>query len=299
MLTKRSGQWARMAGCLAGILALAGCGHVKTSEVVSPLNYTVPGKDIFPAQLDKVFACMKATGALKRQGFAVGPFANDTGKSNAATTGGTGSFLPRGPNIAIYAMEAISRAGGVVYDYSNLDIARNIAFMGGQSAARHLHKLQNKNMPNFGVNVFATALDFGGMSTADLRIGGIGPIAMHTNANAYYGAHIVQPGSQRSLARGFAVFQANYTEAGVGVSRFFGGGTGTLVTGSVSLGNQQPLQRPTAEGVMVSVAYALLEIPALSKCRETMTPFELLSAKNQKLNQNKNKSSDKSGATGT
>lgn len=282
-----------MAGCLTGLLALAGCGHVKTSEVVSPLNYTVPGQDIFPRQLDKAFACMKATGALKRQGFAVGPFANDTGKSNAATTGGTGSFLPKGPNIAIYAMEAVSRAGGIVYDYSNLDIVRNIAFVGGQSAAKHLHKLQNKNMPNFGLNVFATALDFGGMTTADIRIGGIGPTLMKTNANAYYAAHIVQPGSQRSLARGFAVYQADYTEAGAGISRFFGGGTGTLVTGAISIGNQEPLQRPTAEGVMVAVAYALLEIPALSKCRETMAPFEVLSAKN------KNKSNNKSGATGT
>ena len=288
MFTKRSGQWVKMAGCLTGILALAGCGHVKTSNVVSPLNYTVPGQDIFPAQLDKVFACMKETGALKRQGFAIGPFSNDTGKSNAATTGGTGSFLPKGPNISIYAIEAVSRAGGIVYDYSNMDIVRNIAFVGGKSAASHLHKLQNKNMPNFGVNVFATALDFGGMSTADVRIGGIGPTGMYTNANAYYAAHIIQPGSQRSLARGFAVYQADYTEAGIGVSRFFGGGSGTLVTGAVSLGNQEPLQRPTAEGVMVAVAYALLEIPALKKCRHTMTPFEVLSAKNTSNTEAKN-----------
>ena len=266
-------------------VALSGCGYVKTSDVRSPLNYTLPGKDFFSDQLDTVFACMKDTGALADQGFAIGPFANDTAKSNAATTGGTGSFLPNGPNIAIYAIEAVSRAGGIAYDYSNLEIVRNIAFVGGESAAKHMHGLQNKNMPNFGVNVFATALDFGALQNVDLRVDGVGPVVRNTRANAYYAAHIVQPGSQRSLARGFAIYQADYTEVGGGVSRFFGGGTGTLATGTVSLGSQQPLQRPTAEGVMVAVAYALLEIPKLAPCRDKMLPFEVFSASNQEKGQ--------------
>ena len=259
------------------VLALAGCNTLytatKTSSARSPHNYTLAGADPFNEQLDAVFACMKATGALKDQGFAIGPFANGTGKANAATQGGTGSFLPTGPDFAIYAVEAISRAGGIAYDYSNTDVVRNLAFVGGESAARYLQGLQNKNMPNFGINVFATALDFSGADSVDMRIAGIGPLYTNTKANAYYAAHIFQPGSQRSLGRGFAVFQADFTSVGTSMSRFFGGGTGTLVSGSLSSGIQQPLQRPSAEGIMVAVAFALMEIPALSSCRSNLQAF--------------------------
>lgn len=194
--------------------------------------------------------------------------------------GGTGSFIPTGPGVAIYAMEAISAAGGIVFDYSSVDLARNIAFMGGEAAAQHLHGLQNQNMPSFGVKVFATALDFGGSARADLRVDGVGPIFDQTNARAYYAAHIIQPGSQRSLARGYAVYEAEYRNIGVGLSRFFGGGSGTLVTGALSHAKQEPLQRPVAEGVMVAVAYALLEIPTLASCRDRMLPFEAIEAQN-------------------
>ncbi|WP_210421465.1 hypothetical protein [Hoeflea halophila] len=268
-------------------LGLAGCetasSTIKTSDEISPLNYRVPGKDVFSQRLDDAFACMKATGALENQGFAIGPFANDTGKTNSATNGGTGSFLPAGPNIAIYAVEAVSQAGGIAYDYSNMEVVRNIAFVGGESAAHHMHKLQNANMPNFAINVFATALDFGGVNSADVRVAGVGPIMRQTKANAYYGAHIFQPGSQRSLARGFAVFQADYTEVGIGANAFVGGGSGTLVSGVLSMGSQEPLQRPSAEGIMVATAYALLEIPALQSCRSKMLPFEGLNASPQQL----------------
>lgn len=261
---------------VAMAMALAGCntvGTTKTSKAKSPHNYTLAGIDPFSAKLDAVFACMKNTGALKGQGFAVGPYANGTGKANSATQGGTGSFLPTGPDFAIYAVEAVSRAGGTAFDYSNTNVVRNIAFVGGESAAKHLQGLQNKNMPNFGVNVFATALDFSGADSVDLRIGGVGPTYTKTKANAYYAAHIFQPGSQRSLGRGFAVFQADFTSVGAGVSRFFGGATGTLVSGSMSSGRQQPLQRPSAEGIMVAVAFALMEIPALSSCRSSLQAF--------------------------
>ncbi|MBL4876956.1 MAG: hypothetical protein JKY10_10750 [Cohaesibacteraceae bacterium] len=269
-------------------ITLAGCNtmytSITTSKTRSPHNYVLAGADPFNAKLDAVFACMKATGGLKDQGFAIGPFSNGTGKANAATQGGTGSFLPSGPNFAIYAVEAISRAGGIAYDYSNTDVVRNIAFVGGEAAAKHLQALQNNNMPNFGVNVFATALDFSGADSVDLRIGGAGPLYTNTKANAYYAAHIFQPGSQRSLGRGFAVFQADFTSVGASMSRFFGGATGTLVSGSLSSGLQQPLQRPSAEGIMVAVAFALMEIPALSSCRSSLQVFSPMAKKSSQSN---------------
>lgn len=275
-----SGRNVKIAIAALTCLAPISCATIETSQFQSVYDYTLPGKDAVSAELGQVFKCMKDTKALEGQGFAVGPFANDTGKNNEVSAGGTGSFLPAGPNIAIYAMEAVSQAGGTVFDYSNLDLVRNIAFVGGENAARHLHGLQNQNMPNFGINVFATALDFGGVSRGDVRIDGIGPIFNQATARAYYAAHIIQPGSQRSLARGYAVYEAEYRDLGVGVSRFFGGGTGTLVTGAVSMAKQEPLQRPAAEGVMVAVAYALLEIPALAPCKDEMLPFEAIEAQN-------------------
>lgn len=263
--------------CAAGAMSiLSACGTVGGDRDYSYRNYTLPSQDPMSTQIDKVFACMKATGALANQGFAVAPFANDTGKQNSSAQGATGSFLPTGPNVAIYAVEAISRAGGIAYDYSNMDLVRNIAFAGGEGAARHLQSLQNQNMPNFGITVFATALDFGGVNGVDLRVGGFGPVTQHSSAHAYYAAHIVQPGSQRSLARGYALYNARFDQGGFGVSKFVGGGEGTLVTGGASFANQEPLQRPTAEGIMLSVAYALVEIPALSGCRDELRPFEQL-----------------------
>jgi hypothetical protein len=98
-------------------LSLVGCYNtIETSKVESPYNYTVPGRDPVSLPLDTVFTCMRKTGALEGQGFAVGPFTNDTGTRNEVATGGTGSFIPTGPNVSIYAMEAIASAGGIVFD---------------------------------------------------------------------------------------------------------------------------------------------------------------------------------------
>lgn len=254
-------------------LLTSGCGQFAAGNPVSRAAYDLPAQDITAPEIDPIFACMKATGALSGQGFAVGPFSNDTGKMNASAEGATGSFLPNGPNLSIYAIEAVSRAGGVAFDYSNLDVVKNISLVGGPKAVERMHFMQNANMPNYAITVFATALDFGPVQQADMRIGGLGPTYTQTNARSYYAAHIVQPGSQISLARGFAMYQADFLQAGLGSNRFFGGGSGTLVTGNISFAKQEPLQRPTAEGVMLSVAFALLEIPSLSGCKSTVDEF--------------------------
>jgi hypothetical protein len=175
--------------------------------------------------------------------------------------------------LSIYAIEAISRSGGIAFDYSNLDVVKNMSLVGGPKAIERMHAMQNANTPQYAVTAFATALDFGPVQQGDLRFGGIGPTFTQTSARSYYAAHIVQPGSQISLARGFAMYQADYMDAGIGVSRYFGGGTGTLVTGNISFASQEPLQRPTAEGIMLSVAFALLEIPSLAACKHTASQF--------------------------
>ena len=255
-------------------ISLAGCHTAGLSKVRSDQGYNLPSVDRPAPDLAKVFQCIRQTGALKGKRFAIGPFNNDTGKFNSVAAGATGSFIQTGPNLAVYAVEAIAQSGGSAYDYSNLDIVRNIATVGGKPAALILNKRQNANMPDYAISVFATALDFEGVSEGDVRVAGVGPTFTRTAARAYYAAHIVEPGSQRSLARGYALYRGTFTQAGVGSSRFFGGGSGTLVSGNVSFSIQEPLQRPTAEGIMLSVAYALLEIPALKQCRHTAEPFE-------------------------
>lgn len=258
---------------LSACLSTAGCANFGATDTAGRAAYDLPAQDYTAPEIDPIFECIKDTGALAGQGFAIGPFSNDTGKLNASSDGSTGSFLPNGPNLSIYAIEAVSRAGGVAYDYSNLEIVKNISLVGGSRAVETLHAMQNANMPNYAITVFATALDFGAVQQADLRIDGLGPTYAATSARSYYAAHIVQPGSQISLARGYAMYKADYLEAGLGSSRFFGGGTGTLVTGNISFAVQEPLQRPTAEGVMLSVAFALLEIPSLADCRHTVDAF--------------------------
>lgn len=268
-------DFGRTALALTAGLLMTGCAQIAADIPLTRAGYDLPVMDVTASEIDPIFACIKDTGALEGQGFAVGPFSNDTGKSNASGDGATGSFLPNGPNLSIYAIEAVSRAGAVAFDYSNLEVVKNISLVGGSKAIEQMHAMQNANMPNYAITVFATALDFGAVQRADVRVGGVGPTYTQSNARSYYAAHIVQPGSQISLARGFAMYQADYLEGGLGSSRFFGGGSGTLVTGNVSFASQEPLQRPTAEGVMLAVAFALLEIPALSGCKSAATEFLL------------------------
>lgn len=265
----------RLLLALFGALAVSGCTSTVGSDT-APVAYTgQPSgivEDRFAPDVNATLACIRDTGVLNGQRFAVGPFNNDTGKANNVGDGATGSFLPSGQNLSVYAIEAVVRAGGEAYDYTNLNVIKNMAVIGGKQAVAALQARQNSAQPQYAVNVFATALDFKGAQRADLRVAGIGPTYNFTGARAYYAAHIVEPGSQRSLARGYALYDASYSEIGVGVGRFFGGGTGTLVTGNLSFSNQEPLQRPTAEGIMLSVAYALLDIPGVQGCRSLIDP---------------------------
>ncbi|MEL6436309.1 MAG: hypothetical protein AAFP99_05880 [Pseudomonadota bacterium] len=261
--------WIGLAMC-AALTACTTTKDASDSDVSAAAYKQKPSgvkQDGVAPDVDALLGCIASTGRLSGQRFAVGPYNNETGKSNSVSDGATGSFLPVGGNFSVYAMEAIARAGGEAYDYANLDVVKNIAVIGGKNAVSALQARQNAAQPQYVVNVFATALDFKGAQRGDFRVAGVGPTYTFTGARAHYAAHIVEPGSQRSLARGYALYDASYSEVGVGIGRFFGGGTGTLVTGNISFANQQPLQRPTAEGIMLSVAYALLDVPGLQGCR--------------------------------
>lgn len=261
-------KYAFAMGLLVSTAACTQNQHSTGSVLKTAITGSV-SQDRLPANNDAkdILQCIKKSGALAGKKFAVGPFNNDTGKFNNVADGATGSFLPAGPNLSIYAMEALKLAGGQVFDYANLDVTRNIATIGGKVAIQHLHERQNSSMPNYAVSATATALDFSGAQKADIRIAGIGPVVQRNLATAYYATHITEPGSQRSVASGHALTRSSYTRAGLGVSRFFGGGSGTLVTGEISAARQEPLQRPTAEGIILSVAFALLEFPGAQGCR--------------------------------
>ncbi len=84
---KLSGARTLTAALLVGVTFLAGCATYPVTKKQTNLGYDLPLADRSAPELDKIFACIKGTGALAGQGFAIGPFNNDTGKGNSSAIG--------------------------------------------------------------------------------------------------------------------------------------------------------------------------------------------------------------------
>ena len=215
----------------------------------------------------KALQCMHDSRALNRIRFGIAVHSDGTGKSSYGYDGATGSFLPQG-TAAIWAAEAVIRAGGLSMNYYELNTERALRQFGGPTLDQALSAQQQTRVPNFIISTAFTALDFLGGPNVDMRVGGVGPYYDVRGASLEVSAEMYRPGDRMTMAISSLNRQVFYREGGVGVARIFGKGTGTLVTGTIGFTDQQRLQEATRDVIALAVADVLASMPIVpDDCR--------------------------------
>ena len=256
-----------LVGALA-VLPLAGCGfpvgtgsRIKVSEP-PPSAQSTPSEPIMKALL-----CIHDSKVLNRIRFGIAVHSDGTGKSSYGYDGATGSFLPQG-TTAIWASEAVIRAGGLSMNYYELNTERALRQFGGANLDQALSNQQQTRVPNFIISTAFTALDFLGGPSVDMRAGGIGPYYNVRGASLEVAAEMYRPGDRMTMAISSLNRQVFYRDAGVGVARLFGKGKGELVTGTIGFTDQQRLQEATRDVIALAVADVLASMPIVpDDCR--------------------------------
>jgi len=251
-----------MALALSGCLPVPGKHHITVTEPPAPTQ-SVPSEGIVRA-----LTCIRDSHVLNRIRFGIAVHSDGTGKSSYGYEGATGSFLPQG-TAAIWASEAVIRAGGLAMNYYELNTERALRQFGGSNLDQALAAQQQARVPNFIVSTAFTALDFLGGPDADIRVGGIGPYYTLRGASLEVSAEMYRPGDRMTMAISSLNRRIYYEEGGVGVGKIFGKGTGTLVTGTIGYSDQQRLQEATRDVIALSVADVLASMPIVpDNCRK-------------------------------
>lgn len=259
---------ARITMLAAALAPLAGCGiplsthkHIRISEPPAPVQST-PSEGIMRA-----LTCMRDSHALNRIRFGIALHSDGTGKTQYGYEGATGSFLPQG-TAAIWASEAVIRAGGLAMNYYELNTERALRQFGGTNLDQALAAQQQARVPNFIISTAFTALDFLGGPDLDVRVGGIGPYYQLKGASLEVSAEMYRPGDRLTMAISSLNRQVYYQEGGLGVGAYVGKGNGTLVTGTIGFSDQQRLQEATRDVIALSVADVLASMPIVpDTCR--------------------------------
>ena len=273
-LAPRAAQTSRRRACLRTALAgvvlapLAGCGipigtgsRITVSEPPASMQST-PSEPIM-----KALMCMRDSRALNRIRFGIAVHSDGTGKSSYGYDGATGSFLPQG-TAAIWAAEAVIRAGGLSMNYYELNTERALRQFGGTNLDQALATQQQARVPNFIISTAFTALDFLGGPSVDIRAGGIGPYYDVRGASLEVSAEMYRPGDRMTMAISSLNRQVFYREGGIGGGRLLGKGKGELVTGTIGFTDQQRLQEATRDVIALAVADVLASMPIVPEdCR--------------------------------
>lgn len=250
------------------LASLAGCGiPVGTGSRVN-LSEAPPSMQSTPSQpIMQALMCMHDSRVLNRIRFGIAVHSDGTGKSSFGYEGATGSFLPQG-TAAIWASEAVIRAGGLSMNYYELNTERALRQFGGASLDQSLATQQQTRVPNFIISTAFTALDFIGGPSVDLRAGGVGPYYDVRGASLEVSAEMYRPGDRMTMAISSLNRQVFYKQSGIGVGRILGKGKGELVTGSIGFTDQQRLQEATRDVIALSVADVLASMPIVpDDCR--------------------------------
>lgn len=237
LITACSGQQARQ------VAQLERPADVPVSKAVLP-SVVEP----YP-EIERGLACIRRTGALSGITFVVGPFADSTGKINAVAAGATGNFVPQGGSAA-YITDAIRKAGG-------------------QVVSTYFGEPRQKVPAHYMVNGIFNSLDFGQPLAADLRVAGIGPTAAAGFAQLNLTIQLDAAGTRLNRQMSMIQRPVHFTQAGLGIGHDFGG---TLVTGNLTLQNQERLQLEALNGpIALGVADVIFkEFPAASRRCGTM-----------------------------
>lgn len=247
---------------LTGCLPIPGKKHITVTEPPAP-SQSVPSEGIVRA-----LTCIRDSHVLNRIRFGIAVHSDGTGKSSYGYEGATGSFLPQG-TAAIWASEAVIRAGGLAMNYYELNTERALRQFGGQNLDQALAAQQQARVPNFIVSTAFTALDFLGGPDADIRVGGVGPYYTLRGASLEVSAEMYRPGDRMTMAISSLNRRIYYEEGGVGIGKIIGKGNGTLVTGTIGYSDQQRLQEATRDVIALSVADVLASMPIVpDNCRK-------------------------------
>jgi hypothetical protein len=249
-------------------LPLAGCGIPYTTNHRVTISEPPSSTQSTPSEpIMRALQCMHDSRALNRIRFGIAVHSDGTGKSSYGYDGATGSFLPQG-TAAIWASEAVIRAGGLSMNYYELNTERALRQFGGANLDQALSAQQQTRVPNFIISTAFTALDFLGGPNVDVRVGGIGPYYDVRGASLEVSAEMYRPGDRMTMAISSLNRQVFYREGGVGLARIVGKGTGTLVTGTIGFTDQQRLQEATRDVIALAVADVLASMPVVpDDCR--------------------------------
>ncbi len=229
------------------MLAISGCADPvvvddqgRSDVVVS--RAAPPSAVIRYEKADSVLSCIKETGRLNKTTFAVGSFADSTGKINSVAIGATGSFLPQGGSSA-YITDAIRRAGG-------------------QVVSTYFGPPEKRTKMDYAVNGIFNSLDFGQPTSVDARVRGVGPVISTGWAQLSMSIQLDEAETRRNRQMSIIQRPVRYQQFGIGVARTFGS---SLVTGYAEGQSQERLQLEALNGpIALGVADVLMrEFPEL------------------------------------
>lgn len=246
---------------------LAACSGISVDPYV-PVTNPVPPRQSAPSDpILNALACIRDSKVLRGVRIAVAIHADGTGKYNHIAEGSTGNFLPQG-TTAVFASQAILLGGARPYNYYELNTERAMRAFANADAQKGLADKQEKVLPHYVLSTSFTLLDFIGGPEVDVRVAGVGPRYFGRGAALEAVAELYQPGTRSTLRMSSIQRYVAFREAGFSVSRFFGPGTGTLVTGAAQYADQQRLQEATRDVVALAVTDVLSRFPRVpAECR--------------------------------
>jgi len=250
-------------------LRLAPNRTIELSEPPSPIQ-SGPSDAIVEA-----LTCIRDSKVLNKLRFAIAVHSDGTGKSSYGYEGATGSFLPQG-TAAMWASDAVMRAGGTAMNYYELNTERALRQFGGTDLDKTLATQQQTRVPNFVISTAFTALDFIGGPTFDMRVSGIGPYADQRGASLEVSAEMYRPGDRMTMAISSLSRQVFFRGAGLGVGKIVGKGAGEMITGSIGYSDQQRLQEATRDVIGLAVADVLATMPITpDNCRAMVEALKM------------------------
>lgn len=227
-------------------LSLAGC-DVPLRETAAgtkeaPATHAALPSVVQPyARIENVLACINKTDAVKGVAFAVGPFADSTGKINSVALGATGNYLPQGGSSA-YLTDALRKAGATV-------------------VSTYFGPPDQKIPVRYAINGIFNSLDFGTSARADIRVSGIGPLLRTGWAQLSLTVQLDDANTRVNQQISMIKRPIRYQSYGLSSGRDF---NGRLVTGSLGYENQEQLQFEALNGpIALGVADVLMrQFPA-------------------------------------
>lgn len=188
------------------------------------------------ARIDNVLACINKTGVTRGVTFAVGPFADSTGKINAVALGATGNYLPQGGSSA-YLTDALRKSGATV-------------------VSTYFGAPETRIPVRYSVNGIYNSLDFGTSSRLDMRVSGVGPVLRAGWAQLSLTVQLDDANTRVNQQISMIKRPVRYQMFGGGVGRDV---NGRLVTGSFGFENQEQLQFEALNGpIALGVADVLM-----------------------------------------